>query len=55
MLSMYDYITSKLVIDIFIECSVKLNDLSLEAFILKIIEIKVVDDDDMLTMICERT
>jgi hypothetical protein len=53
MLFTYDYITLKLVIDIFIKCSVKLNSLSLKAFISEIIEIRVVDDNDMLTMIFE--
>ncbi len=55
MLSMYGHMASKLVIDISIGCSVKLNSLSLEAFISGIIGIRVVDDDDMLAMICERT
>jgi len=55
MLFMYDYMTSKLVINIFIECLVKLNSLSLEAFISEIIEIRVVDNDNILMMICERT
>lgn len=55
MLFTYDYMTLKLTIDIFIKCSVKLNSLSLKAFISEIIEIRGVDDNNMLMMIFEKT